>query len=61
MTTKKDLLKLVRKCCLECVGDNSQEVESCTSLGCVWYPYRFGKDPKPSKKRQILAPSKKRP
>ena len=59
MTTKAELLKLVRLNCSECLGghrahlnlsvNNPSEIEGCTSPACSLFPYRFGKDPSPSK------------
>jgi hypothetical protein len=52
MTTKTELLQVIRKHCLNCVSGSYSEVENCTSWksssmysACVLYPYRFGVDP----------------
>ena len=58
MTTKGAILKAIRQHCLDCCNGSIKEVELCevgnnptSSIGrCVLYPYRFGSDPKPSKK-----------
>ena len=61
MTTKAELLKRVRLNCVECMGgprysENTQrvahhveDIEECTGGGCAFYPFRFGKDPWPSR------------
>jgi hypothetical protein len=46
--TKGEILKLIRRNCLDCMGGMSAEVEKCTSKLCVMLPLRFGKDPNPS-------------
>jgi hypothetical protein len=62
MATKTQLLKKVRLFCSECMGGprsgeaslpipNPAEVEGCTVPHCVWFEYRFGKDPEKSAKR----------
>ncbi len=38
-------VKLIRKFCLECMGDSSRLVSECDSI-CYLHPYRFGKNPK---------------
>ena len=59
MATKRELLKKIRQFCSECMGGpratrdiwpipNISDVESCTAPECVWYVYRFGKDPEPN-------------
>jgi hypothetical protein len=52
MTTKSELLQVIRKQCLNCVSGSYSEVENCTSgsnssvySACILYPYRFGVDP----------------
>lgn len=57
MTTKAQLLKAIRKHCLECCGGLWTEVRDCTPVimpsgerRCTLYPYRFGKDPAPAKR-----------
>ena len=60
MTTKKQLLKVIRSQCLECMGGVTSEIDLCTDLDCPLYTFRAGTDPKPSRKRQGLAPKKKK-
>lgn len=61
MTTKAELLKVVRLQCEECMGsavarkrEFSQEarnlVMGCTAPECSLFPFRLGKDPWPKKK-----------
>jgi hypothetical protein len=38
-------VKLIRKFCLECMGDSRQLVRECES-DCALHPYRFGRNPK---------------
>jgi hypothetical protein len=56
MATKKQILKLVRQNCAECMGGppasenvwpipNLTDVENCSAKECAFYVYRFGKDP----------------
>ena len=68
MATKKELLKMVRQFCSECMGGprateqvwpviNPGEIGLCTAPECIWFKYRFAKDPdKPlrSKKQKEL-------
>lgn len=62
MATKTDLLKFIRLFCAECMGGpratemvwpikNIAEVASCTAPECIWFDYRFGKDPNPNPKK----------
>ena len=44
-TTKTELLKTIRKKCLDCVCFQAREVELCPSKDCPLWPYRFAKDP----------------
>ena len=44
-TTKTELLKTIRKKCLDCVCFQAREVELCPSSDCPLWPYRFAKDP----------------
>ena len=55
MTTKNELLKAIRKQCLECWGQSrnakategtaAELVRECDDKECSLYPYRFGVDP----------------
>ena len=56
MTTKGEILKIIRAKCIECCAGSEAEVKNCTSnvtnglyTACPLYPFRMGKDPKPSK------------
>ena len=44
-TTKTELLKTIRKKCLDCVCFQAKEVELCPGNDCPLWPYRFAKDP----------------
>lgn len=50
MTTKAQLLKVIRVQCISCMGEQAFLVEGCTSPECSLFPYRSGHDPKPSRK-----------
>ena len=42
--TKGHLLKLIRKYCLNCCGDQWSEVEKCPTIECEFHRFRFGTD-----------------
>lgn len=44
-TTKTELLKTIRKKCMDCVCFQAKEVELCPSKQCALWPFRFAKDP----------------
>ncbi|MBN1134381.1 MAG: hypothetical protein JXA38_05635 [Methanosarcinaceae archaeon] len=48
MTTKTELLKAIRKNCLDCCNRSVVEVKECTSK-CELWPFRFGADPTPAR------------
>jgi len=58
MTTKTQLLSIIRKTCLRCMCGSSVEVERCSTqerinVGlekCPLYPYRLGSDPTAARK-----------
>ena len=54
MTTKAELLKVIRRECLNCVGGYDGEVLRCTSPNCELFPYRMGKDPNPNRVKSEL-------
>lgn len=39
------ILKAIRKHCLDCCHENTNEVKLCQSYSCDLYPFRFGKNP----------------
>lgn len=52
MTTKTELLKIIRKQCVTCCGGSFAEVEACQGgkrtneyTTCWLHPFRFGTDP----------------
>ena len=50
MTTKSAILKVIRRKCIDCCCDQLSEVKICHLQTCDLWPYRFGKDPLPSKR-----------
>lgn len=38
-------LKAIRAFCLDCCGDNREEVANCLSPKCPLFEFRFGKNP----------------
>lgn len=50
MTTKSELLKVVRTKCLECSVHQPSEVRNCHLQDCSLWRFRFGKDPNPAKR-----------
>lgn len=55
MTTKTELLRVIRKNCIECMGGHESYVKDCTSANCNMYPFRMGKDPTPNATKVALA------
>ena len=62
MATKRDLLRMIRMFCAECMGgprategvwpiENISYVADCTAPECIWFAYRFGRDPDKNPKR----------
>jgi hypothetical protein len=43
--SKLEILRRIRKNCIECGGDNIDEVKYCSISDCNLWPYRFGKTP----------------
>lgn len=43
-------LKSIRKKCMDCSNNSSQEIELCPLTDCPLYPLRFGKMPKTAKR-----------
>lgn len=52
--TKKQLLKAIRRQCVECMGNQPSLIEGCTSPKCSLYPMRMGEDPTPARKGPVL-------
>ena len=50
MTTKSELLKMIRKNCIACVGDQPYLVDGCTCPDCEFFEFRDGSDPRPARK-----------
>ena len=59
MTTKKQILKDIRRNCLECSGSSEKEVRFCTQPNCPMFQYRMGVDPNPARTFQNLASVRK--
>jgi hypothetical protein len=51
VTTKADILKAIRHKCLDCSCYQPGEVQKCHVTTCGLWPFRFGKDPDPSRTR----------
>ncbi|MGB9940275.1 hypothetical protein [Methanosarcina sp.] len=64
MTTKTELLQVIRKHCLECCGGSYLDVEKCTAgpeaklSTCTLWAYRMGKDPDGPSEAKIEAGKK---
>ena len=50
MTTKAAILKTIRAKCLDCSCHQPQEVRLCPVQTCDLFPFRFGRDPNPSRR-----------
>jgi hypothetical protein len=48
MTTKAQVLQVIRAHCMGCSGGSRSEVARCHLTDCALHPFRFGKDPNPS-------------
>jgi hypothetical protein len=57
MTTKADILRAIRQKCLDCSCHQPSEVRDCPITACDLWPYRFGRDPEPSRTRGFAKPS----
>ena len=51
MTTKAEILQAVRRKCLDCSCFQPSEIRECPVSTCDLWPYRFGRDPDPSRSR----------
>jgi hypothetical protein len=56
MTTKAAILLAIRHKCLDCSCQQPGEVCECPVTTCDLWPYRFGRDPKPSRTRGFAKP-----
>ena len=50
-------VKAIRKKCLDCSGESSEEVKKCEIENCALHPFRFGKNPYRTKRE--LSPERK--
>jgi hypothetical protein len=58
MTTKAEILRIIRAKCIDCCCGSRKEVALCTCTEtCPIHPLRLGMDPKPSKGRGFAKPS----
>jgi len=48
MTTKAELLRVIRRECKICMGGYENEITKCTSPDCPLFDFRSGKDPRPN-------------
>ena len=60
MTTKAELLKMIRRNCCACMGGSAFLVEGCTCPDCEFFEFRDGKDPWPTRKGNRKALEKAR-
>lgn len=60
MTTKAEILKAIRRKCIECCCGQVTEVRLCHLSACGLWPYRLGMDPNPSKTGFAKNPSRAR-
>ena len=57
MTTKAAILQAIRQKCLDCSCQQPGEVRECPVTTCDLWPYRFGRDPEPSRTRGFARPN----
>ncbi len=57
MMVKAKILKTIRAKCLDCSCYQPQEIKFCPVQTCELWPFRFGKDPKPSRRGFATKPS----
>jgi hypothetical protein len=56
MTTKASVLQSIRRKCLDCSCYQPSEVQLCPVTTCALWPFRFGRDPQPSRNRGFAKP-----
>jgi hypothetical protein len=49
MTTKTELLGVIRAKCIDCCAGSHAEVRECAARDCALHPYRMGSDPNPAR------------
>ena len=54
-TTKAEMLRVVRRKCMDCTCDQMKEVELCPMKDCPLWPFRMGKDPYKTKREMSPA------
>ena len=57
MTTKAAILHAIRNKCLDCSCYQPVEVRECPVTTCDLWPFRFGRDPDPSRTRGFAKPA----
>ena len=45
MGLKRPSVKIMRKFCLQCMGESLVMVKECETKNCIVHPFRFGKNP----------------
>ena len=55
MGGKRPSVKVMRKFCMECMGGSKEAVKECSTIDCLIYPFRFGKNPARAGKGQSAA------
>ena len=60
MTTKAELLKSIRRKCIDCCAGQMAEVRHCPVQTCYLWRFRFGMDPTPAKTGFAKNPSSRR-
>ena len=55
MTTKGELLKIIRANCVSCMGGYEIEVAKCSAPNCDLFHFRMGKDPWPNPRKSEMA------
>lgn len=53
MTTKTELLKVIRRKCYDCSEGSVSEIAKCPVQRCDLFPFRMGRDPNPARKGKV--------
>lgn len=53
--SKRPPVKVMRQFCLSCMGGSKEAVKECSTIDCLIYPFRFGKNPARAGKGQSAA------
>ncbi len=57
MTTKAEILRSIRRKCLDCCVYQRREVRLCAAYTCDLWPFRMGSDPNPARRGFAVKPS----